>query len=185
MGSYTTSTTDEDLNGILELQKKNLPLNLTREEIVSQGFVTVAHRLEDLQKMNAIERHIIAKDNNKVVAYLLAMTERSKMDIPVLIPMFELFEKLEFKGQKLSAYNYIVIGQACVDKAYRGHGVFDGCYNFYCKSLKDKYDFAVTEIATSNLRSLRAHARVGFQTISEYTAPDNEAWSIVIWEWRH
>jgi hypothetical protein len=47
----------------------------------------------------------------------------------------------------------------------------------------DKYTFAVTEIASSNLRSLSAHRRVGFQTIHEYKAPDGENWCIVLLEW--
>lgn len=36
--------------GIIDLQKSNLPANLTREEIVSQGFVTVVHSPDDLAK---------------------------------------------------------------------------------------------------------------------------------------
>lgn len=44
--------------------------------------------------MNAIEQSVIAKDEGKIIAYLLAMTKKSKADIPVLIPMFEKFEKL-------------------------------------------------------------------------------------------
>jgi ribosomal protein S18 acetylase RimI-like enzyme len=180
---YTTSQDDHDLKGILTLQKNNLARNLSREEVQSQGFVTVLHRLEDLQKMNAIEQHIIAKENDNVVAYLLAMTEKSKFDIPVLVPMFELFESIAYKSKKLSQYNYMVVGQVCVDKKYRGQGVLDKCYDHYINRFRRKYDFAVTEIATSNQRSLNAHKRVGFKNIHEYVAPDGERWAIVVLEW--
>lgn len=180
---YTTSREDKDLLGILNLQEKNLPENLTREQILSQGFVTVSHRLQDLQKMNAIEHSIIAKENDTVIAYLLAMTEKSKFDIPILIPMFETFEKIKFLESTLATYNYIVVGQVCVDKNYRGQGVLDKCYALYIESFKDKYDFAVTEIASRNLRSIQAHKRIGFKKIHEYIAPDNEEWSIVVLNW--
>ena len=180
---YTTSQNDNDLTGILSLQKANLARNLDIEQIESQGFVTVLHRLPDLQKMNAIEQHIIAKDNDEVIAYLLAMTEKSKFDIPVLVPMFDLFESIQYKNKLLSQYNYMVVGQVCVDKKYRGQGVLDKCYDLYVTTFKQRYDFAVTEIATSNQRSLNAHKRIGFKTIHEYVAPDGEKWAIVVLEW--
>lgn len=180
---YTTSKSKKDLSGIIELQKNNLAVNLTTDEILSQGFVTVIHSLEDLQHMNAIEQHIICKDDEIVVAYLLAMTPQSQKDIPVLIPMFELFKTVLHKGKAVSLYNYIVVGQVCVDKAYRGQGILDKCYEAYKKQFERKYDFAVTEIATRNLRSIKAHQRIGFTEVHQYTSPDNEEWSIVIWQW--
>jgi ribosomal protein S18 acetylase RimI-like enzyme len=180
---YTTSQNDNDLTGILSLQTANLARNLEKEEIESQGFVTVLHRLVDLQKMNSIEQHIIAKDNDTVIAYLLAMTEKSKLDIPVLVPMFDLFESIQYKNKLLSQYHYMVVGQVCVDKKYRGQGVLDKCYDLYVKTFRQRYDFAVTEIATSNQRSLNAHKRIGFKTIHEYVAPDGEKWAIVVLEW--
>ncbi len=184
MITYTTAKNDNDLLGILDLQKRNLPLNLTREEILSQGFVTVHHRMEDLQKMNAIEQSVIAKDNDEVIAYLLAMTEKSRNDIPVLVPMFEAFETIAYGNSVLSKYHYMVVGQVCVDKNYRGQGVLDKCYRLYIERFREKYDFAVTEIAASNSRSMNAHSRVGFKTIHEYVAPDKEAWNIVLLDWR-
>jgi hypothetical protein len=175
---------ESDLQGILALQRRNLITNLSKEEILAQGFVTVRHSLNDLQKMNAIEQHVIATENNKVIAYLLAMTSASKNDIPVLVPFFETLENIQFEGQSLTAFNFIVVGQACVDKAYRGQGVFDKCYQFYRTNFQQKYEFVVTEIVAKNHRSQRAHERVGFKTIHEYIAPDNEVWNIVLMDWR-
>lgn len=180
---YTTSKSDEDINGIIELQRSNLPINLTDEEIISQGFVTVIHSVEELKKMNDIEQHIICKDKQKIVAYLLAMTAEFKNVIPVLVPMFEIFENVLYKGSPVSSYNYIVVGQVCVDKEYRGKGILDKCYDEYKNCFKNKYDFAITEIATRNLRSLHAHKRIGFSEVHRYTSANMEEWSIVIWKW--
>ncbi|MEI9954774.1 MAG: GNAT family N-acetyltransferase [Ferruginibacter sp.] len=180
---YTTSTTENDLLGIIALQKKNLAINLQHDEITKQGFVTVVHSLDDLQKLNAIEQHVICKDGEKVVAYLLAMTVQSQFDIPVLLPMFNMFEQILYKDNPVSFYNYIVVGQVCVDKNYRGHGILDKCYEYYKTCFSKKYDFAITEIASRNQRSIKAHQRIGFTEIHKYTAPGNEEWSIVVLEW--
>jgi predicted GNAT superfamily acetyltransferase len=184
MMEYITSETDKDLLDIIALQKSNLPGSLTPEEMQSQGFVTVVHSLEVLKKMNTIEQSIIVKDDNKVIAYLLAMTEKSKHDIPILIPMFEMFGKIEWGGRPLADYNYIVVGQVCVDKAYRGKGILDDCYATYKAHFKNKYDFAVTEIAIKNGRSINAHKRIGFTEVHRYSVPNGEVWSMVVWDWR-
>ncbi len=180
---YTSSTSEKDLEGILQLQKANLPTNLTSKEMTEQGFVTVVHSLPDLQKMNEIQQHIIAKDKDRVIAYLLAMTSKSKNDIDILKPMFQSFDNIQFNSKPVSAYNYNVVGQVCVDKLHRGHGVLDNCYAFYKEAFRSRYDFAITEIATKNVRSIQAHKRIGFEQLYTYTAPDNEEWNIVIWKW--
>src|SRR5438552_11059645 len=108
MIEYTTSKSKDELLGILNLQKENLSNVLTKDEIISQGFVTVDHSYDQLKNLNDIENHIIAKDNDKVVAYLLAMTQQARFDIPILIPMFERFERISLRNKLISDYNYIV-----------------------------------------------------------------------------
>ena len=180
---YTTSQTDEDLLGIMALQQSNLRTNLSKEDVFNQGFVTVVHTLEDLRKMNDIEQHIICKDGDKIVAYLLAMTVQSKNDLPILFPMFEKFEKIQYLDKPVSQFNYIIVGQACINKNYRGQGILDQSYAIFRDRFKDKYDFAITEISCSNERSLKAHKRIGFFEVYIYQDPGKEEWSVVIWEW--
>ncbi|HZV69361.1 MAG TPA: GNAT family N-acetyltransferase [Saprospiraceae bacterium] len=180
---YTTAQTERDLLGIMELQKKNIAPHLTPEEMKSQGFLTVVHTLDDLKKMNDIEKHIICKDGENVVAYTLAMTVKSKNDLPILFPMFEKFEKIIYLDKPVSEFNYIIVGQACVDIDYRGQSVLDKCYEAFKNAFSKNYDFAISEISCRNSRSLRAHQRIGFSEIFIYTAPDGEEWSVVIWEW--
>jgi predicted GNAT superfamily acetyltransferase len=182
---YTTSSMKADLYGILDLQKANLASALTVEEISSQGFVTVKHSYDDLKKLNDIEQHIIARDGKKIIAYLLAMTEKSKFDIPVLIPMFEMFGKTYYKGKPISGYNYIVVGQVCVARQYRGQGIPDLCYEAYKVKFELKYDFAITEIDSTNLRSLNAHKRIGFKEMARYISNENIEWCIVLWDWKN
>lgn len=183
MITYNRSTTDIELSEILALQKMNLKENITGNEMQSQGFLTVSHTLADLKALNNYEQHLIIKDDEKVIGYLLAMTNHSKHDIPILIPMFEIFEKISFMGKLISAYNYIVVGQVCIDKNYRGQGILNNAYDAYRKYFSEKCDFAITEISTSNTRSLNAHKKIGFKEIYLYTDFNDIEWSVVIWNW--
>lgn len=182
---YTRANTDAELTGILELQKQNLPSSLSEEEIQSQGFVTVVHSFDKLKGLNDIEPHIIAKDNDKVIAYLLVMTEQSANEIPVLKPMFEVFNRAPFAGKTVADFNYIVVGQVCVDKAYRGKGILDSCYHYYKETFQKKYDFAITEIDAANPRSLNAHKRIGFKEVYHYLGTNGVQWLIVLWDWNN
>lgn len=181
--TYHLASTTADLQGILDLQQKNLPTNISSQEAQEQGFVTVHHNLPLLQRMNTKAASIIAKNGEQIVGYNLAMTRDFAKDIPVLVPMFEIMDNLDYQGQKMVEIDYIVCGQVCVDKAYRGMGIFSGMYHFYQQQYADKYAVIATEIAMRNTRSIRAHEKVGFEIIHTYTADNGERWEIVRWKW--
>lgn len=175
--------TKADLKGILDLQQKNLSENISLEEKLEQGFVRVQHNLELLELLNSIERHVIAKDKDLVAAYVLAMTKKSRNDVPMLVPMFQQLDNLTYKGKNVSEYNYMVVGQVCIGKNYRGIGLFASCFEVYRNTFEKNYDFAITEISVSNPRSIKAHQKVGFEII--YTFKDEyETWVIVVWDWK-
>jgi L-amino acid N-acyltransferase YncA len=184
MISVTTAETASDLEGILALQKRNLPANLSAIEITEQGFVTIVHSFSELKKLNTAEKHIIAKSNDTVIAYLLAMTTRSKTLVPGLVEMFAFFDQISYKQKPVSEYKYLVVGQVCVETAYRGSGILQQCYNYYKKQYEGKYDFAITEVAGSNTRSLRAHQKNGFEEIARYTGANGTEWCVILWDWK-
>jgi L-amino acid N-acyltransferase YncA len=182
MISYSTSVLKNDLQGIIDLQAANLAINLSAEDIHSQGFVTVSHTYDQLSKLNEYEKHIVAKQDDKVIGYLLAMTQKSKSDIPILVPMFDMFNETIYKNKSIADYTYIVVGQVCIDKQFRGHGILDNCYATYKEFYSQQYDFAITEIAKTNTRSMSAHKRIGFKEIKTYTS-GTQVWVIVLWDW--
>ena len=161
----------------MDLQKVNTRFKLSPSEIQSEGFVTVVHNLETLRQMNIACPHIIASVNEQVIGYALAMVPSFREDIPVLKPLFGQIDKLMVNR------NYLVMGQICIDKPYRGKGVFRGMYEFYSDQLKHQYDCLVTEVAQENPRSLEAHKSIGFETI--HTRNEHgKYWEILSWEWR-
>ena len=182
---FKAAESDEELQQILALQQINLPKNISQEESRDQGFVTVEHDFPLLSSMNKSAPQVIASADGKVVGYALVMLESFSSQIPVLIPMFKMLSTLSYQGKSFKEYRYYVMGQVCVDKAFRGQGLFDGMYHEQRRQLSGEYDFVVTEVATRNTRSMRAHERVGFETIHIYTDQDHgEEWAIILWNWK-
>ncbi|MGB4771184.1 MAG: GNAT family N-acetyltransferase [Chitinophagaceae bacterium] len=179
-----TKAKDADLQGILSLQQANLKQHLSPEEVASQGFVTVVHDMDLIKRLNDQENHIIARDGDKVVGYTLAMTREAKKDIPVLVSLFDQLETIPLGNEMLADYQYIVVGQVCVDKDYRGQQVLDRCYAAYRDAYEKKYALAVTDIVSTNLRSRKAHQRIGFRELKLFTDEAGTEWVIVVWDWR-
>lgn len=180
---FTTVSNQLELEGILSLQAKNLPTNISEKEAKEQGFVTVQHDLELLSAMNHPYPHIIAKKNDHVVGYTLVMLPAFGNAIPILRPMFEKIDTLRFKNKPLMDTNYFVMGQVCVDKTCRRQGVFSGLYQQMKEEMSSKFDCIITEVATRNIRSMNAHQHVGFEVINIYTVAEEE-WAIVGWNWK-
>ena len=67
-------------------------------------------------------------------------------------------------------------------KEYRGKGIFEMLYQQHKRSYSEKYDLLVTKISTNNHRSLKAHEKVGFETVT--IEKDNlDEWVVVVWDW--
>jgi GNAT superfamily N-acetyltransferase len=174
--------TKEDLQQILRLQKENLKQSIDEAEMKTQGFVTIHHDLDTLSQMHGLAPSVIIKDNNEVVAYALTMLRDCRQLIPDLETMFALFDKLNWSGKPLNDYSFYVMGQVCVAKAYRGQGLFDELFRHHKKIYQSQFDLFITEIATRNRRSIRAHERVGFKTIHIHQDELDE-WVVVGWDW--
>ena len=179
---FTQVSTDSEVQQILDLQSQNLAASLTPEIIASQGFVTVKHDPEVLRQMNRIYPSVIAKAGTSLAGYCLVMPREFAPKVPILAPMFQMLETLSWLGRPLRESRWFVMGQVCVAEAFRGQGVFDGMYQKLREVCRRDFDFVVTEVAERNTRSMRAHQRVGFETIHTY--PDDttgEMWHVIAW----
>jgi hypothetical protein len=76
------------------------------------------------------------------------------------------------------SYNFYLMGQVCIRKEYRGKGLFSAMYREHKKRYRNKYEFLLTEIITSNKRSIKAHQKIGFKEIHSYHDSMGE-WSLV------
>ncbi len=172
-------TRREELEQILQLQAANLRGHVPTEQAAREGFVTVAHTLDVLERMHAFAPSVIAKDGERLAGYALVMPVEARTFVPILEPMFQLLEKLSWRGRPLRDSLYYVMGQVCVAKEYRGQGVFDALYREHRASYGARFDCTVTEVATRNTRSMRAHTRVGFERIETYRDSTDE-WAVIV-----
>jgi GNAT superfamily N-acetyltransferase len=180
---FTTATSDAQLEQVLALQRRNLEQSVDEQEAADQGFVTVRHDLELLRDMNRAEPHIIAVCDGQVVGYALVMLKRFQQRIPILKPMFARLAGLQHRGRPIDDYRFFIMGQVCVDRSFRGSGVFDGLYRTMKKRYAESYDLVVTEVACRNTRSCAAHTRVGFRLLHRYRDDRGEEWDLIVWDW--
>lgn len=177
--------TDQEVQGIVDLQQANLRKNLSPQEMEQYGFVTLEYSFEFVKEMAAGHHHIIAKDGEKVVGYCLLFDRSKNHLMKEGAGIFPIFHELIYKGQRLGDINYVSVGQVCVDRNYSGQGILGKMYAAYKEAYKDTYDLAMTDIYYDNQRSIKGHIKAGFEVIHRFDEPDaGEPWDIVVWDWR-
>ena len=173
MITYTRASTEIELLEILRLQQQNLYDTVSFEERKKEGFVTVSHTLELLTQMNDTCPHIIAKASDTIVGYALCMHPKFGNSIAVLRPMFAEIDLVHPATEP-----FMAMGQICIDKNYRGQGVFRQLYETMKIELQSDYSSIITEVDAENTRSLGAHYAVGFSNLKTYLS-DNREWKLL------
>eukprot|EP01039_Chlorochromonas_danica_P002857 gene2857-3121_t len=180
-----TRAQENDLPQIKALQLANLSKNLSDEEKASEGFLTADYSLDLLQVMHREAPAVVAKEREggRVVGYVLAVTKSLYGSHELLNHLMDDLKSLSFEGQTLSDYNYVIVGQLCVAKGYRGRGLVSLLYEAFRVAFSPQHSLAVTEVAVSNPRSLRAHERSGFQIVRTKSY-EGVAFHTIAWPWR-
>ncbi len=178
---FDVASTDQHFEQILQLQKQNLFSTISEEQQAQQGFVFAEHTVPLLKMMAAHLPQVIALSDGKVVGYNLAMLSSMKNEMPRLVPMFTEFERSRYKGKPLSEYRFMVGGQVCVDKAFRGQGLLSRLYHETRNRVFPGYQLCVTEVSVRNSVSLKAHLKMGFEVVSSYH-DGKELWNVVVWD---
>ncbi len=182
---YTLVRGPRDVERILALQAENHRDAVDADTARREGFTSVRHDPAVLHAMNAAHPSAIAVSGDVLAGYALMMAQPFRAAVPLLEPMFSLFDRLDWRGAPLAGNpRWFVMGQVCVARAFRGQGVFDGVYRQLRAAYAPRFDFVLTEISQRNVRSMRAHRRVGFETLHVYRdAAADETWEVVVWDW--
>jgi hypothetical protein len=98
---YKRASTLAELEQIRTLQLQNSSQNISSEEKLQEGFVTVQHSVALLEQMNSACAHIIAKDNDILVGFALVILPDFRRQIAVLIPMFERIDEFCLKTKPM------------------------------------------------------------------------------------
>lgn len=167
-----------DLDGILSLQRDNLAPNLPADLAESEGFVTVVHTRDVLERMHALAPSVVARSGDAIVGYALTMPLECRHFLPILEPMFRMLETLEYRAAPLRSIPHYVMGQICVARSFRGKGLFDAMYAEHVTEFADRFQLVVTEVSRRNGRSLRAHERTGFEVLADYRDATDD-WAVL------
>ena len=174
---------EAELIGIQALQRANLKNSISEDEALKEGFVTAEYSIELLKAMHATSPSIIAKDGDKVVGYALVSTKAIMGQHALLDDLFNVLDRLNYNNKSLSEKNaYVLVGQLCVGKGYRGMGLVQKMYNHFREILKHEFKYLITDVAIENERSLKAHIKTGFQVIHTIDY-GGVKWDIVLWDW--
>jgi hypothetical protein len=176
-------TTDDELIQVNVLNQQNLKQNLSSREQQEQGFVTWLYPVTLLEQIHTIAPSVIVKNEDKVVGYALVTPVEAGSFHPDLQTMMDHLQNINYNGSPLSSYSYYIMGQVCIDKGFRGKGIFNMMFQKHKELYCDRYNLLVTEISTGNSRSQLAHEKVGFTTIHNYEDALDE-WNVVVWDWK-
>lgn len=181
---FEIASSEQHFEQILQVQKQNLFSTISEEQQAQQGFVFAEHTIPLLKMMAAHLPQVIAVNNGTVVGYNLAMPVSMKNELPSLVPMFTEFERSQYRGWPLTTYRFMVGGQVCVDKDFRGQGLLRRLYHETRNRLPPGYQLCVTEVAARNSVSLKAHQKMGFEVVSTYH-DGKELWKVMVWNLEH
>lgn len=162
-----------DIDGVLALQKLYLVSNLTEEEKKS-GFVTTPFSVEQLTNVINNEGLYIAKDNNKIIAYLFAESWDFFSQYPIFEYMISLFPQLSFLDFEINATTSFQYGPICIHKNYRGQGLIKLLFEFMRIHIVKRYPLGLTFINKTNIPSYKAHTeKLNWTVIGDFQFNDN------------
>ncbi|WP_338408209.1 GNAT family acetyltransferase [uncultured Flavobacterium sp.] len=162
-----------DINGVLNLQKLYLVSNLNEEEKKS-GFVTTPFSVEQLTHVINNEGLFIAKDNNKIIAYIFAESWDFFSQYPIFEHMISLFPMLEFLDFEINSTRSFQYGPICIDKKYRGKGLINQLFEFMRIHVVKKYPLSLTFINKTNIPSYKAHTeKLNWAVIGDFEFNNN------------
>jgi hypothetical protein len=162
-----------DIKGILNLQEQYLVSNLSEEEKKS-GFVTTPFSVTQLTQIIGQEGLFVAKDNQKIIAYIFAGSWDYFSQWPIFNRMTSLFPKLEFRNFEITTTNSFQYGPICIDKKYRGQGLINRFFEFMRAHIVKKYPLGLTFINKNNIPSQKAHIeKLAWTIIGEFEFNSN------------
>lgn len=162
------------IEGVLALQELYLVTNLTEAE-KAYGFVTTPFTIQQLTEVIQKEELFIAKDNEKIIAYIFAGSWDFFKQWPIFNHMISLFADLTFLDFEITATNSFQYGPICIHKEYRGKGLIALFFEFMRIHMVRKYPLSLTFINKSNIPSVKAHTeKLQWTIISDFQFNNND-----------
>ena len=151
--------TPDDIEDIRALMRK-YHINSILDEDKPDGFVTTNMSALQMESLISRERGItIAGENGSLAAFAMAGSWGFWSEWPLFEHMIGILPEYSFDGQALTTENTYQYGPICVDKSWRGKGVFESVFAYSLRSMRERYPIMLTFINQINGRSYAAHTR--------------------------
>ena len=162
----------QDIRGILSLQEANLVSNMTELE-KEQGFVTTPFVPAQINEIIAQDGLFVAEDDGHIVAYIFGGSWTYYGQWEIFNYMSSRFPDLSFGDFLVTRENSFQYGPICIAKTHRGKGLMNKIYEEMRTVMIHRYPLAVTFINSTNQISCRAHNKLGWEIIDEFSYNDN------------
>ncbi len=164
----------EDISGVLALQELYLVSNLTEKE-KEGGFVTTPFTTKQLQEIIEQEGLFLAKDNNRIIAYIFAASWDYFSQWPIFRYMTPILPDIPFKDFNITTTNSFQYGPICIRADYRGQGLIKPFFEFMRIHMIKKFPLAITFINKTNKPSKKAHTeKLNWSIIGNFQFNNNE-----------
>lgn len=162
-----------DIDGVLALQDLYLISNLSEDE-KKEGFVTTPFTIIQLTAVIRAQNLFVAKDENRIVAYIFTGSWEFFSQWPIFNYMTALFPTLTFLNFDITTLNSFQYGPICIHKEYRSQGLIKPFFEFMRKNLLIQYSLSLTFINKINIPSLKAHiTKLKWTIIGEFQYNNN------------
>jgi hypothetical protein len=159
---------EADIDGILDLQARNLYTNLSEADR-ADGFVMTPFTFDQIQALWKQAGVFVAEKDGAVSGYAFAGSWEYFSQWAIFPFMVSRFPQLNFQGAEINTLNTFQYGPVCIDRALRGSGIFPELFETMRLSLSARFPMGVTFIHQRNLRSLAAHTRkLNLEIIDEF-----------------
>jgi hypothetical protein len=163
----------DNIPSILTLQELYLVSNLSEGE-KEAGFVTTPFTTTQLTDIIEQEGLFIAKDRDRVIAYIFAGSWDFFSQWPIFNYMTALFPDLTFFDFEITTTHTFQYGPICIAKAYRGTGLINLFFEFMRIQMVKKYPLSLTFINKINIASTKAHTeKLKWTTIADFEFDNN------------
>ncbi|WP_295388541.1 GNAT family protein [uncultured Thiodictyon sp.] len=173
---FRRAETTEDFQKIFDLQNRNLVTSLSESDL-KDGFLSASPALGELQSMNDNICIMTCFSGMDLCGYHVATTPEFNKNSALLAAMMRQFSQIAYKGKNISEYDCFIAGPTCIEKRYRGQGIYPrliaALFDFLGNTLNPAR-LRISFASKSNPRSLNAQKKIGCEIIGEFQFNANE-----------
>jgi hypothetical protein len=172
---------ESDIAKILKLQSANLYTNLSEAE-KTDGFVTTPFTTEQIKTLIDQTGVFVADRDNTIAGYIFAGSWNFFSQWAIFPHMVSRFPQLKFQGMPITTNSTFQYGPVCIDRTWRGKGVFPQLFETMRSSFSSRFPIGITFINQINSRSLFAHnQKLNLEIIDEFEFNGNSYYSLGFW----